>query len=34
MIQAGFFECDITPPYWADCPGDFSKRRIKKISDP
>ncbi|MBQ9338250.1 MAG: hypothetical protein IJS14_13240 [Lentisphaeria bacterium] len=34
MIQAGFFECDITPPYNADCPGDFSKRRIKKISDP
>ena len=34
MIQAGFFECDITPPYWADCPGDFGKRKIKKISDP
>ena len=34
MIQAGFFECDITPPYWADCPGDFGKRKIRKISDP
>ena len=34
MIQAGFFECDITPPYWADCPGDFGKRKIKKICDP
>ena len=34
MIQAGFYECDITPPYWADCPGDFRKRKILKISDP
>ena len=34
MIQAGFFECDITPPYNTDCPGDFSKRKIKKICDP
>ena len=34
MIQAGFFECDITPPYGAECPGGFHKRLIKKISDP
>ena len=34
MIKAGFFECDITPPYYADCPGDFGKRKIRKISDP
>ena len=34
MIQAGFFECDITPPYWADRPCGFSKSKIKKISDP
>ncbi len=34
MIQAGFYECDITPPYGADCPGDFRKRKILKISDP
>ena len=34
MIKAGFFECDITPPYQADCPGDFGKRKIRKISDP
>ena len=34
MIQAGFYECDITPPYWTDCPGDFRKRKILKISDP
>ena len=34
MIQAGFYECDITPPYGADCPGDFNKRKILKISDP
>ena len=34
MIKAGFFECDITPPYLADCPGDFGKRKIRKISDP
>ena len=34
MIQAGFFECDITPPYWTDCPGDFRKRKIRAFSDP
>ena len=34
MIKAGFYECDITPPYWADCPGDWYKRKIQKISDP
>ncbi|MBP5641234.1 MAG: hypothetical protein J6X55_17290 [Victivallales bacterium] len=34
MIQAGFFECDITPPYMTDCPGDFSKRKILHFSDP
>ena len=34
MVQAGFYECDITPPYGADCPGDFRKRKILKISDP
>jgi len=34
MIQAGFYECDITPPYGAECPGGFRKRLIRKISDP
>ena len=34
MIQAGFYECDITPPYGADRPADFRKRSIQKISDP
>ncbi len=34
MIQAGFFECDITPPYWADRPCGFSKSKILKFSDP
>ena len=34
MIQAGFFECDITPPYMTDCPGDFRKRKILRFSDP
>ena len=34
MIKAGFYECDITPPYGAECPGGFRKRRILKISDP
>ena len=34
MVKAGFYECDITPPYGADCPGDFRKRRILKFSDP
>ncbi|MBQ7650572.1 MAG: hypothetical protein IJS15_06410, partial [Victivallales bacterium] len=34
MIQAGFFECDITPPYWTDCPGDFRKRKIVRFCDP
>ena len=34
MIQAGFFECDITPPLGADHPCAFSKTLIRKISDP
>ena len=34
MIQAGFFECDITPPLGADRPCAFSRTLIKKISDP
>ena len=34
MIQAGFFECDITPPLGADQPCAFSKTLIRKISDP
>ena len=33
MIKAGFFECDITPPYYADSPGNFGKRKIKHFSD-
>ncbi|MBQ6470683.1 MAG: hypothetical protein IJJ33_01745 [Victivallales bacterium] len=33
-MKAGFFECDITPPYGAECPGDFRKRRILKICGP
>ena len=34
MIQAGFFECDITPPLGADRPCAFSRTLIKKFSDP
>ncbi len=34
MIQAGFFECDITPPYMTDSPGSFSKRKIVRFCDP
>lgn len=34
MVQAGFYECDITPPFGADCPGDFFKRRVEKHDDP
>ena len=34
FVKAGFYECDITPPYGADCPGDRGKRIIRKISDP
>ena len=33
MIKAGFFECDITPPFRADSPGNFGKRKIKHFSD-
>ena len=34
MIQAGFYECDITPPFGADRPADFCKLKIQKFSDP
>lgn len=34
MIQAGFFECDITPPYGADRPASFVKHKVRKIHDP
>ena len=34
MIQAGFFECDITPPLGAERPATFYKLRIEKYSDP
>ena len=34
MIQAGFFECDITPPLGADRPCGFNKSKILKFSDP
>ncbi len=34
MVKAGFYECDITPPLGAECPGDFYKRLVEKISDP
>ncbi len=34
MVRAGFFECDITPPYGADRPCAYSKTLIRKFSDP
>ena len=34
MLQAGFYECDITPHYLADTPGGFHKVQNKKICDP
>lgn len=34
MIQAGFYECDITPHYSAEVPGGFRKVLNKKICDP
>ena len=33
-MQAGFFECDITPPFGTERPGGFNKVLIKKICDP
>ena len=34
MIQAGFYECEITPPYRTDRPCAFHKTKVLKISDP
>ncbi|MBO4304806.1 MAG: hypothetical protein J6A21_09505 [Lentisphaeria bacterium] len=34
MIQAGFFECDITPSLGMERPASYSKLRIQKINDP
>lgn len=33
MIQAGFYETDITPPLGSERPGDFRKILIRNISD-
>lgn len=34
MIQAGFYECDITPAYGMERPASYNKNFIKKINDP
>ena len=34
MVQAGFYECDITPPFYSEVPGGFTKRRVSKVCDP
>ena len=34
MIQAGFYETDITPPIGTERPADFHKLLVKKIDDP
>ena len=34
MIQAGFYECDITPPLNSEVPGGFNKRLVSKVCDP
>lgn len=34
IMEAGFFECDITPPFGTERPGGFNKVLIKKICDP
>lgn len=33
FVRAGFYECDITPPYNADVPGSFAKTQIRKIAE-
>ena len=32
FVRAGFYECDITPPYNADVPGSFAKTQVRKIA--
>ena len=34
MIQAGFYETDITPPIGTERPADFRKLLVRKIDDP